>query len=423
MSNNTSPNASNVLQPNAHPFEHVAALPEGEDFALLFSSRATAHSGRQSLLAHGKAYESIGSCFESLAQSYTRHPHLPWFGFLGYGMRFDTEKLNPDQTPAFISLPDYWMFSPRQMELWGHETTSSTDTPAPWREYAVPRISSLHSNFSKTQYLQAVEETIEQIHNGQFYQANITRKFYGTFEQAPNPLALFATLCRISPAPYSALIRCGSTFILSSSPESFVKLDAQGVITTRPIKGSAPRGATPEKDAKIMQTLKESPKDHAENLMIVDLMRHDLSHVARTGSVEVTKLYELESYATIHQLVSTITAQKRADASTLDVLKACFPPGSMTGAPKIRAMNWCTAQEKMARGVYSGAIGWIDADGACDFSVVIRTLIVDGDRFEFQVGGGIVADSNPHSEWQETLTKASGIAQTLCISHAELEHL
>jgi para-aminobenzoate synthetase component 1 len=282
-------------------------------------------------------------------------------------------------------------------------------------------IKTLASNFTRAEYEQTVRNTLEQIAAGNFYQANITRKFFGRFAATPDYFNLFRRLCAASPAPYSAYIRHGDIAILSSSPETFLSIEGDS-ITSRPIKGSAPRGADEASDAAIRYALTTSAKNQAENLMIVDLMRHDLAHVSRSGSVKVTEHAALHSYATIHHLVSTIAAEKLPGLNAYDVARACFPPGSMTGAPKIAAMEWCAEQEKLERGVYSGALGWFGGNG-CDLSVVIRTVIFRGSRFEFQVGGGIVADSTPTDEWQETLVKARGIAQALGIDEKQLAAL
>jgi anthranilate/para-aminobenzoate synthase component I len=208
----------------------------------------------------------------------------------------------------------------------------------------------------------------------------------------------------------------GERAILSSSPESFLHITQEGTVSTRPIKGTARRSGDATADATIYHELANSTKNRAENLMIVDLMRHDLSHHCESGSIAVEDLFKITEHPHLYHMVSTVTGQKKPEASTLDLIQACFPPGSMTGAPKIAAIRWCQKMEQMQRGIYSGALGWIHSDGSADLSVVIRTLLLDGNRFEFQVGGGIVADSTPESEWEETLTKATGIASTLGIS-------
>ena len=220
-------------------------------------------------------------------------------------------------------------------------------------------------------------------------------------------------LCAASPAPYSAYLRLGDYHIVSSTPERFLTLDSQGRAETRPIKGTTPRFADMAQDELSRKALEKSVKDRSENLMIVDLMRNDFGRGSVFGSVEVEDLFQVTSYATLHHMASTVKGQKRHGVSSLDFVKACFPPGSMTGAPKVRAMEICSELERHKRGVYSGAIGWFGGDGSVDLAVVIRTLVLRGTDFEFQVGGAVVADSTPEGEWHETLVKARGIARVL----------
>jgi aminodeoxychorismate synthase component I len=398
----------------------VARSITSSEMVLLYSSMQTPDSGRYSYLAADAEEVFEGPEFDI--------PSGRVFGWLGYGLRYALESL-PADSPAPITLPDKWLIRPKNLCRFDHEKQelAATGTLPEIREQTTdsssPTIVELSSNFTKAEYLRSVEHTLEQIGQGSFYQANITRKFYGRFDRAPDSFALFERLCAISPAPYSAFIRRGNTSILSSSPERFLNITADGWVTAQPIKGSAPRGATPQEDEAIRNALYHSSKDRAENLMIVDLMRNDLSRACEPGTVSVASLYDIKTYATIHQMVSTISGWRHGKCSSADVVKACFPPGSMTGAPKIRAMQWCAEQERIARGVYSGAIGWFDEDGSCDLSVVIRTLIIQGNCFEFQVGGGIVADSEPEKEWEETLIKARAIAELLGIEMQRLQHL
>jgi anthranilate/para-aminobenzoate synthase component I len=191
----------------------------------------------------------------------------------------------------------------------------------------------------------------------------------------------------------------------------------------RPIKGTAPRHADTNEDNISKENLARSEKNRAENLMIVDLMRNDFSHSAELGTIKVSSLFDITTHATIHHMSSTIKGQKKESASTLQAIKCCFPPGSMTGAPKIAAMRLCSDLERQERGVYSGAIGWFGGDGSCELSVVIRTLIIQNNRFEFQIGGGIVADSTPEDELQEIYEKARGIMECLNLSRKEMEML
>ena len=215
----------------------------------------------------------------------------------------------------------------------------------------------------------------------------------------------------------------GDTYILSSSPELFLNIDKSGHISTRPIKGTSARFADETLDRKSREELAGSAKDQAENLMIVDLMRNDLSRSCIPGSVTTSSLFEITSHANVHHMSSTISGQKKPECSTLDAIKYCFPPGSMTGAPKIMAMNLCSRLEELERGIYSGAIGWLGGDGSGELSVVIRTMLIKGNKFEFQVGGGIVADSVPEKEFKETIDKAKGILASLGLSPADLESL
>jgi para-aminobenzoate synthetase component 1 len=269
-----------------------------------------------------------------------------------------------------------------------------------------------------------VRRTIDYIEAGDIYQANITQRFQALlppgFESGgPGRLALYDALRRHNPATFAAFLDFGDTAILSSSPERFLKVAGRR-IETRPIKGTRPRGANPAEDAALAAELLASEKDRAENLMIVDLLRNDLGRVAKLGSVKVPVLFGLESYATVHHLVSVVTAELDQERNAVDLLRAAFPGGSVTGAPKIRAMEIIADLEPTARGPYCGAIGYLSATGAMDTNIVIRTVLIDRDRISFQVGGGIVADSDPEAEYQETLVKARAIRETLADPEAAL---
>jgi len=201
--------------------------------------------------------------------------------------------------------------------------------------------------------------------------------------------------------------------VASSSPERFLRIQPDGQVETRPIKGTRPRGVGPEHDAALALALAESEKDRAENVMIVDLLRNDLSRVCRPGTVRVPELFALEHYATVHHLVSTVVGDLAPGHDAVDVLRAAFPGGSITGAPKVRAMQIIAELEPTARGVYCGAIGYLSTTGTLDASIVIRTYLVRGRDVYFQVGGGIVADSDPEQEYWETLDKARGLIAAL----------
>ncbi len=251
-------------------------------------------------------------------------------------------------------------------------------------------------------YLAQVQQVLDYIAAGDIFQANLSHRLEGAFEG--DAFALYRALTAHNPAPFSAYFPGNGFAIASVSPERFLKLEAGGV-TARPIKGTLPRDADPQRDAQQREALQSSVKDRAENLMIVDLMRNDLGRVAQVGSVRVDTLFEAEAHPSVWQLVSTIRARLRADASVADLLRACWPPGSMTGAPKVRAMEIIESLEPVRRGPYAGAIGYFDAAGDMDLSVVIRTAIVHGDRVMVQLGGAVVADSLPAQELAETEAK------------------
>jgi para-aminobenzoate synthetase component 1 len=267
------------------------------------------------------------------------------------------------------------------------------------------------------QYRRMVRRTIDYIEAGDIYQANITQRFQAALPPGFDRLALYDALRRRNPATFAAFLDFGETALLSSSPERFLKVE-NGMIETRPIKGTRPRGSNPALDTALARELLASEKDRAENLMIVDLLRNDLGRVAKLGSVQVPVLIGLESYATVHHLVSVVTAELEAGKTAVDLLRAAFPGGSVTGAPKIRAMEIIAELEPTERGPYCGAIGYLSAGGAMDTNIVIRTILIDRDRISFQVGGGIVADSDPQAEWQESLTKAKALIETLAGSRA-----
>ncbi len=262
-----------------------------------------------------------------------------------------------------------------------------------------------------------VAALVQQIHAGDLFQANLARGWTGRLRGGMTPGQVMAALQTAGPAPFGGFFRMGERAIVSNSPERFIRLDADGTLETRPIKGTRPRGLTPQEDAGLAAELLASPKDRAENLMIVDLMRHDLSRVAEVGSVSVPALNALESYANVHHLVSTVTAQLQAGYTAADVLAATFPPGSISGAPKVQAMKVITEMEA-ARGPYCGSLFYVDAGGAMDSSVLIRTLAFERDEaetwhFRAAAGGGIVADSDPVSERMETETKLSLIRRVI----------
>lgn len=264
------------------------------------------------------------------------------------------------------------------------------------------------SNFSREGYIAAVQRVIDLILAGDIFQANIAQRFSARLPTSFDPLAFYCRLRSLNPAPFAALLRYGKLIVASSSPERFLKLDGRQV-ETRPIKGTIARSPNPRKDRRHAKILVASQKDRAENTMIVDLLRNDLSRVCTAHSVQVPTLCELESYASVHHLVSTVTGELAADQDALSLLRACFPGGSITGAPKIRAMEIISESERVAREVYCGSIGFIGFDNHMDTNIAIRTVTINDGLAVFHAGGGVTAMSDPVAEYEETLAKAQRI--------------
>jgi para-aminobenzoate synthetase len=268
----------------------------------------------------------------------------------------------------------------------------------------------------RPQYLQDIARILDLIRRGETYEACLTNQVRGPCHI--DPLALYHVLRRTNPAPYAAFLRFPGMALLSASPERFIAIDAAGRAESRPIKGTRRRGADAAEDQRIAHELATADKDRAENLMIVDLVRNDLGRVCEVGSVTVPALMTVETHPTVFQLVSTVRGQLRADVGPLAAVRALFPGGSMTGAPKRRTLEILHALEGRPRGAYAGGLGWLGADGALDLGMTIRTLILHGGEVSFGVGGAVVADSDPAAEFDEILTKAYALVRALALAHA-----
>ena len=259
---------------------------------------------------------------------------------------------------------------------------------------------------ARREFIGGVARIKQWIAAGHIYQANLSQGFIASVRG--DLFSLYETLREASPAPMAAYLKLDGREILSSSPESFLKISGRG-IETRPIKGTRPRFSDPDEDRRSAYELQTSAKEIAELVMITDLLRNDLGQVCEFGSVEVSDMLRLETLAQVHHLVSTVTGTLRPDVDALAAIAACFPGGSITGAPKKRAMEIIRELEQAPRGIYCGAIGWLGYNGESSFNIAIRTLVRNGDQLIYQVGAGIVADSDPEKEYEETLHKAAGI--------------
>jgi len=364
----------------------------------------------------------------------TSDPDQPPFqggliGFFGYDLAPLLERL-PRKAPRDSELPDirFALYDTvvtvdhlrGDVVLWAHDLldegfAATTRRSREWAKALEKRpaklarsaaLSPLASNFSYPDYLDAARRSLDYIAAGDVFQVNLSQRFQSVGE--PVPLDLYLRLKERSPAPFSAFLQWDGAAVVSASPEWFYQTRGDQIVT-RPIKGTRPRGATPDEDARLAEELARSPKDRAELTMIVDLERNDLGRVCQYGTVRVSEALTAETFAQVHHLVATVEGRLRAEARPMDVVRALFPGGSITGAPKIRAMEIIDELEPTRRSLYTGAIGYFSRGGTSAFNIAIRTMLVEDLRVTFQAGGGIVADSDPESEYHETLHKARGM--------------
>jgi para-aminobenzoate synthetase / 4-amino-4-deoxychorismate lyase len=343
--------------------------------------------------------EQVDAALDALASGLARGLHAA--GYFSYELGYCLEPKLGGLLPSDRCVPLFWIGlfeAPRPLDDTG--TRAWLDAHGGLQR---AKISDLRLSWSREQYAKAFARVQDYIAAGDVYQINLTMKYRFAFEG--DPVALYAALRRKQRVAYGGLIGAPDFSVLSLSPELFIRREGKQM-STRPMKGTAPRGRTPREDARLKTLLAMDEKQRAENLMIVDLLRNDLARVARIGSVEVTDLFTVETYRSVHQMTSGITAELRADMGLKDMLRALFPCGSVTGAPKVRAMEIIDELERSPRGVYTGAIGHIAPSGDAQFNVAIRTVVLEGAAGEMGIGGGIVADSKEESEFEECLLKA-----------------
>ncbi len=365
----------------------------------------------------------LGRQIEHLPDTARDDLHLPELCLNFYDHLVAFDHLNQTATLIALPLPDHEEAALTAATQLRQSTYNTSSQPA-----ASISASQLTSNFTRSAYRQAIERTLDYIARGHIYQANIAQRFTASLGSVSpgepveplTPEALYLTLRANNPAPFAAFLDYGDFQIISASPERFLLFDpSTRRVETRPIKGTRPRGQTPAEDELLKAELLASEKDKAELVMIVDLERNDLGRVCDYGSVRVTDLRRIEPYPTVWHTVATVEGKLRANASLTDLIRATFPGGSITGAPKIRAMQIIEELEALRRHVYCGAIGYFGFDGGLDLNIAIRTITIKKDQAYFQAGGGIVADSDPEAEYDETLHKARALARALGV---ELDH-
>jgi anthranilate synthase component 1 len=355
---------------------------------------------------------------------------LGWIGWLGYELRGLTMGVPvrhvsryPDAgllwvdrgilfdhargTTTFIALADVWT---PPLKRWLARSLKALRSAAPVAAYE-PAPAEVSWRYSDADYLQHIRDCQAAITEGEAYQLCLTTE--ATLDVRPDPLAAYLALRRSSATHHGALLRVAEVALLSASPETFLHIDPSGLIESKPIKGTRPRGANSSADAALRVQLLGSEKERAENLMIVDLMRNDIGRVSEVGSVSVPSLLAVESYPHVHQLVSTVRGQLAAGLSPIDAVVACFPAGSMTGAPKQRATEILDGLENRARGIYSGAFGYFSPDGTVDLAMVIRSIVLDPVGATVGSGGGITALSVPEEELDEVRLKAAALLAVL----------
>ncbi|MBT2397435.1 aminodeoxychorismate synthase component I [Streptomyces sp. ISL-100] len=397
----------------------------------VWSHTVTVHSATGSEIITGGFLDWLGRDLEGMRTELPLVPFdftLGWVGYLGYELKAQCggdaahQAQDADATMVFadravvldhatgttylLALAEdgdetaarAWLrTAARTLESIAGEPAGVPDAPAALAE--------IRLRHDRDAYLRLIDTCRQEITAGETYEVCLTN--LAEAEVDLDPWQAYRALRRFSPAPYAALLRFGQQSVLSTSPERFLRIAADGTASSKPIKGTRPRGASAEQDAATVADLRSDEKDRAENLMIVDLVRNDLGRHAELGSVEVTNLFDVETYATVHQLVSTVRARLRPDSGAVDCVRAAFPAGSMTGAPKIRTMQIIDRLEAGPRGVYSGAIGYFSLSGAADLSVAIRTAVLTPGRVRYGVGGAIVALSDPEAEFEETAVKSA----------------
>ena len=352
-------------------------------------------------IGHSTPQTVTADPWHQLSEFRRKHPGY-CCGYLGYDLKNIRENLNSANHDA-AGLPDLWIGWPSRVYIL-QDSGGETDGKIP--DYT---ITGLKSTLTREVYIAGIRQAKTHIHEGDFYEINLSHQLRADFEG--DPLGLYLNMRRRGPVPFAAYLQLDGLAACCASPELYLQKRGERLISD-PIKGTRPRGDTPEQDEQICMELQSNLKERAENLMIVDLVRNDFSRVCEAGSVRVSKLFEIQKFATVFQMVSRVEGMLKPSVPPEEALAACFPMGSMTGAPKIRAMELIEQIETYRRGLYSGAIGFFTPEGDFTFNVVIRTAIIRDDKLLYATGGAITADSDPESEWEETWIKARALGAT-----------
>ena len=389
---------------------------------------ADIYSSVESLLAVDAqaVFESDGTrTFAKLENFKTKYPKNWMLGFFGYDLKNELEELTTAQADH-LGFPDAYFFIPKttlkfsssavEIESSNPKQTFQSINGFSWTEHSSTTQAAtilVKKRMSKEQYFDAFEKMMYHIKRGDIYEVNLCQEFYAENAEL-DPLSTYKRLNTISPTPFSTFFKLKDKFVLSASPERFLAKRGQTLIS-QPIKGTAPRGKTEDEDELLKAKLRNNPKEIAENVMIVDLVRNDMTQSVEPATVEANRKLEVHTFKQVHQLISTITGQQKADISDIEALKNLFPPGSMTGAPKISAMRLCDLYEKSKRGIYSGAVGYFSPDGDFDFNVVIRTISYSQSKkhLSFHTGGALTYNAQAEEEYKECLLKASAIIAAL----------
>ncbi|WP_321299219.1 anthranilate synthase component I family protein [Marinifilum fragile] len=367
-------------------------------------------------------------CFHHLKESIEKSNDW-WFGYLGYDLKNEIEELKSENHDG-LDFPEMNFFQPRWVFLLDVDTLIVHYYDEEFTEDEVLSlvqnfqdmeltgensisVNQIHSRISRDEYLEAVNQLKDHIRRGDIYEVNFCQEFYAE-DCYIKPRGTYQKLTEVSPTPYSGFYQMGEQYLLSASPERFIKKVGKKIIS-QPIKGTAKRGATEVEDKQIKETLFNDPKERAENIMIVDLVRNDLSRTAEKGSVIVEELCGIYSFPQVHQMISTVVSELKEGVHFIEAIRQCFPMGSMTGAPKVRAMKLIEKYELTKRGLFSGAIGYITPDGDFDFNVVIRSILYNARNhyLSFMVGGAITMQAEAEKEYEECMLKAQAIMKVL----------